>query len=86
MLSMMDQMLNISMKQFLGLISLSPRIENALLGSPEGLGRALELCSYYEHPDCNALQSDPKSLLLNSASRYFKALLTTGSSLRALGW
>ena len=48
MLSMMDRMLNIPMKQLLDLISIDSRIQDALLGSTKGLGRALELCRYHE--------------------------------------
>ena len=48
MLSMMDRMLNIPMKQLVGLVSIDSRIQEALLGSAKGLGRALELCRYHE--------------------------------------
>ncbi len=60
MLSMMDRMLNIPMKRLLELISVDSHIQEALLGSAKGLGRALELCRYHEqggdsqgliHPD-----------------------------------
>jgi EAL and modified HD-GYP domain-containing signal transduction protein len=85
MFSMMDRMLNVPMKQLLGLILLSPRTEEALLGSPAGLGRALELCKYYEHGGNVAVQLPNDTLVHNSASRYFEALLSTGRALRALG-
>jgi EAL and modified HD-GYP domain-containing signal transduction protein len=86
MLSMMDQMLSIPMKQLLRLVCLSSRIENVLLGSRKGLGSALELCEYYEHAGDSKVPPYSDSLLHDSASRYFKALLSTGSVLHALGW
>jgi EAL and modified HD-GYP domain-containing signal transduction protein len=86
MLSMMDQMLNVSMKQLLTLVSLTSRIEDALRGSSKGLGRALELCQYYEHAGNDTPTFDSDALLRNSASRYFDALLSTGRALHALGW
>ena len=48
MLSMMDRMLNIPMKQLVDLISIDSRIQEALLGSAKGMGRALALCEYEE--------------------------------------
>ena len=36
------------MKQLVDLISIDSRIQEALLGSAEGMGRALELCRYEE--------------------------------------
>jgi EAL and modified HD-GYP domain-containing signal transduction protein len=86
MLSMMDQMLSIPMKQLLHLVCLSSRVENVLLGSRKGLGSALELCEYYEHAGDSKVPPYSDSLLHDSASRYFKALLSTGSVLHALGW
>jgi EAL and modified HD-GYP domain-containing signal transduction protein len=86
MLSMMDQMLSIPMKQLLRLVCLNTRIENVLLGSRKGLGSALELCEYYEHAGDRAVLPYSEDLLHDSASRYFKALLSTGSVLHALGW
>src|SRR6204780_5074068 len=49
MLSMMDRMLNIPMKQLVELISVDSRIQDALLGSDKGMARALKLCKYHEH-------------------------------------
>jgi c-di-GMP-related signal transduction protein len=86
MLSMMDQMLSIPMKQLLRLVCLSSRIENVLLGNRKGLGSALELCEYYEHAGSSTVPPYSETLLHDSASRYFKALLSTGSVLHALGW
>ena len=45
MLSMMDRMLNIPMARLVNLVSLNSRIQEGLLGSPDGTGRALELCA-----------------------------------------
>jgi c-di-GMP-related signal transduction protein len=86
MLSMMDQMLSIPMQELLRLICLSARIENVLLGSRKGLGSALELCEYYEHADNSVAPPYSDRLLHDSASRYFNALLSTGSLLHSLGW
>ena len=81
MLSMMDRMLNIPMKQLLDLISVDSRIQDALLGSPKGLGRALELCRYHEqggdaqgliHPDAFVLGQHP--VLLRSPVKGRKCL------------
>jgi EAL and modified HD-GYP domain-containing signal transduction protein len=85
MLSMMDQMLSIPMKQLLHLVCLSSQIEDVLLGARTGLGSALELCEYYEHASNNTVPPYSDRLLHDSASRYFKALLSTGSALHALG-
>jgi EAL and modified HD-GYP domain-containing signal transduction protein len=86
MLSMMDQMLSIPMRQLLRLVSLSPRIENALLGADKGLGSALELCKYYEQASKSTVPSCSDRLIHESASHYFEALLSTGTLLHALGW
>jgi c-di-GMP-related signal transduction protein len=84
MLSMMDRMLNVPMKQLLDLISVDSRIQEALLGSAEGIGRALSLCRYHENGGaCKGLPCEDV-LLRNSASNYFEALLAAGSILRAL--
>ena len=48
MLSMMDRMLNIPMKQLVDLIAINSRLQDSLLGSLKALGRALELCRYHE--------------------------------------
>lgn len=86
MLSMMDQMLSIPMKQLLRIICLNSRVESALLGSSKGLGSALELCKYYEH--ANNITDPPCSdeILQDSALHYYEALLSTGSALQVLGW
>jgi EAL and modified HD-GYP domain-containing signal transduction protein len=78
MLSMMDRMLNIPMTQLLGLVSLSAPMEEALLGSPHGLGRALELCRYHERggDSVDALHRD--LLFRDTATQYFEALLSAG--------
>jgi EAL and modified HD-GYP domain-containing signal transduction protein len=84
MLSMMDRMLNIPMIQLVGLVFLSSRIQEALLGSPVGIGRALELCRYHEHEgDCEGLLNSD-ALVQDSSSNYFEALLSAGCSLHAL--
>jgi hypothetical protein len=84
MLSMMDRMLNIPMKQLVNLISVDSHIQEALLGSTKGMGRALELCRYHEHGgDAQGLlQPDPS--VADSAPYYFEALLAAGSTFRGL--
>ena len=84
MLSMMDRMLCISMKQLLGLIYLSSRIEAALLGSPEGIGKALELCKYHERGGEGKGPPHTDPLVRQSADNYLKALLSAGNTLQAL--
>lgn len=81
MLSMMDRMLNIPMKQLLDLISVDPRIQDALLGSPKGLGRALELCRYHEQGGDAQGLIHPDAFVQDSTPYYFEALLKAGSSL-----
>ncbi len=81
MLSMMDRMLNIPMKQLVGLVSIDCRIQEALLGSAEGLGRALELCRYHEHGGDTQGLIHPDAFIQDSTSYYFEALLRAGSSL-----
>lgn len=85
MLSMMDRMMNISMKTLLKLVFVNSRIEEALLGSPKGLGKALELCRYHERggESTGLLPSD--AIFRDSASSYFKALISSGSLLHTLG-
>jgi hypothetical protein len=81
---MMDQMLNISMKQLVELIPVSTRVQEALLGSKEGIGRVLELCRYQEQG------GDAQDLVLHdafipdSAAYYFEALLAAGGTLRGI--
>jgi len=84
MLSVMDRMLNIPMAQLVELIPVSARIQEALLGSTEGIGRVLELCRYQEQG------GDSQELILHnafvpdSAAYYFEALLAAGNTLHAL--
>jgi c-di-GMP-related signal transduction protein len=84
MLSMMDRLLNIPMKQLVNLISIDPRIREALLGSTTAMGKALELCRYHEHGgnSQDLLHSD--GFVLDSASYYFEALAAAGTSLHSL--
>jgi c-di-GMP-related signal transduction protein len=83
-LSMMDRMLNISMERLVGLLPISSRVQEALLGSKEGIGRVLELCRYQEQG------GDAQELVLhdafipNSAAYYFEALLAAGGTLRGI--
>jgi c-di-GMP-related signal transduction protein len=81
MLSMMDRMLNIPMKQLVGLISIDSRIQEALLGSAKGLGRALELCRYHEQGGDAQGLIHPDAFVQDSTSYYFEALLKAGSTL-----
>ncbi len=81
MLSMMDRMLKIPMKQLVDLISIDFRIQEALLGSVKGMGRALELCRYHEHGGGSQGLIYPDAFVPDSASYYFEALLAAGSSL-----
>jgi c-di-GMP-related signal transduction protein len=84
MLSMMDRMLNIPMKQLIDLISVDSRIQEALLGSMEGMGRALVLCEYEERGgDCQGLPH-PVELVADSSSYYFRALIAAGKALQGL--
>jgi c-di-GMP-related signal transduction protein len=84
MLSMMDRLLNIPMKQLVNLISIDPRIREALLGSTTAMGKALELCRYHEHGgnSQDLLHSD--EFVLDSASYYFEALAAAGTTLHSL--
>jgi c-di-GMP-related signal transduction protein len=84
MLSMMDRMLKIPMKQLVGLIPIDSRIQEALLGSTKGMGRALELCRYHEHGGESQGLLRPDPYVGSSASYYFEALLAAGSTLHAL--
>jgi EAL and modified HD-GYP domain-containing signal transduction protein len=81
MLSMMDRMLNIPMKQLVGLISIDSRIQEALLGSAKGLGRALELCRYHEQGGDAQGLIHPDAFVQDSTSYYFEALLKAESTL-----
>jgi EAL and modified HD-GYP domain-containing signal transduction protein len=84
MLSMMDRMLNIPMAKLLGLIYLSSRIEEALLGSQEGIGKALEICKYHERGGDGKGPPHSDPLVRDSAANYFQALLAAGNTLSAL--
>jgi EAL and modified HD-GYP domain-containing signal transduction protein len=79
MLSLMDRMLNIPMHRLLELIPVDARIQQALLGSPVGMGRALELCRYHEHGGDSQGLTHPDAFVPDSASYYFEALLAAGS-------
>jgi EAL and modified HD-GYP domain-containing signal transduction protein len=78
MLSMMDRMLNIPMRQLLSLVFLSTPMEEALLGSSDGLGRALELCRYHERGGDSAGTLHSDMLFRDGATQYFEALLSAG--------
>jgi c-di-GMP phosphodiesterase len=84
MLSMMDRMLNIPMKQLIDLISVDSRIQEALLGSVEGMGRALVLCEYEEHGGDSQGLPHPDELVADSSSYYFRALIAAGNALQGL--
>ena len=84
MLSMMDRMLNIPMKQLVDLISIDSRIQEALLGSAEGMGRALELCRYEERGGDSQGLPRPDESVGDSASYYFQALIAAGTTLQGL--
>jgi c-di-GMP-related signal transduction protein len=84
MLSMMDRMLNIPMKRLIDLISVDSRIQEALLGSTEGLGRALVLCEYEEHGGDSQGLPHPDELVADSSTYYFRALIAAGNALQGL--
>jgi c-di-GMP-related signal transduction protein len=84
MLSMMDRMLNIPMKQLVELISVDSRIQEALLGSAQGMGRALALCEYEEHGGDSQGLPHPDELVADSSTYYFKALIAAGNTLQGL--
>jgi EAL and modified HD-GYP domain-containing signal transduction protein len=84
MLSMMDRMLNIPMKQLIDLIAVDSRIQEALLGSVEGLGRALVLCEYEEHGGDSQGLPHPVALVADSSSYYFRALIAAGKALQGV--
>lgn len=84
MLSMMDRMLNIPMKQLVELLPVDERIQNALLGSVEGMGRALEVCRYEEHGGDGQGLPHPDRAIGDSASYYFQALISAGNALRGI--
>jgi EAL and modified HD-GYP domain-containing signal transduction protein len=84
MLSMMDRMLNIPMKQLVDLISIDSRIQEALLGSAKGMGRALALCRYEEHGGDSQGLPHPDELVADSSTYYLKALIAAGNTLQGL--
>jgi EAL and modified HD-GYP domain-containing signal transduction protein len=84
MLSMMDRMLNIPMKKLVDLISVDSRIQEALLGSEEGMGKALALCRYEEHGGDSQRLPHPDELVADSSTYYFRALIAAGNTLRGL--
>ena len=84
MLSMMDRMLNIPMKQVVELISIDSRIQEALLGSAKGMGRALAVCRYEEQGGESQGLPQPDELVADSASYYFRALIAAGNTLQGL--
>jgi hypothetical protein len=77
-------MLNIPMKQLVGLISIDPRIQEALLGSAEGMGRALTICRYEEHGGDSQRLPHPNELVADSSTYYFRALIAAGNTLHGL--
>jgi EAL and modified HD-GYP domain-containing signal transduction protein len=84
MLSMMDRMLNIPMKQLVNLIAVDARIQEALLGSVEGMGRALVLCEYEERGGDSQGLPHPVELVADSSSYYLRALIAAGNALQGL--
>jgi EAL and modified HD-GYP domain-containing signal transduction protein len=84
MLSMMDRMLNIPMKQLVDLISVDTRIQEALLGSLDGMGRALVLCEYEERGGDSQGLPHPVPLVADSSSYYFRALIAAGQAMQGL--
>jgi c-di-GMP-related signal transduction protein len=84
MLSMMDRMLNIPMKQLVELISIDSRLQEALLGSEKGMGRALALCRYEEQGGDSQGLPHPDELVADSSTYYFRALIAAGSTLQGL--
>jgi EAL and modified HD-GYP domain-containing signal transduction protein len=84
MLSMMDRMLSIPMKQLVGLISIDARIQEALLGSEQGMGRALVLCRYEEQGGGSQGLPHPDAAVPDSASYYLRALIAAGNTLQGL--
>jgi hypothetical protein len=77
-------MLNIPMKQLVDLISIDSRIQEALLGSAKGMGRALALCRYEEHGGDSQGLPHPDELVADSSTYYLKALIAAGNTLQGL--
>jgi c-di-GMP-related signal transduction protein len=84
MLSMMDRMLNIPMKQLVDLISVGSRIQDALLGSAQGMGRALALCRYEEQGGESQGLTHPDELVADSSTYYFRALIAAGNAMKGV--
>jgi c-di-GMP-related signal transduction protein len=84
MLSMMDRMLNIPMAQLLGLVCIDSKLEDALLGSSHGIGKALELCEYHERGGNSDGLIQTDALAHDSALNYFDAILSAGRTLHTL--
>jgi c-di-GMP-related signal transduction protein len=84
MLSMMDRMLQIPMKKLLELISVDSRIQEALLGSESGMGKALKLCQYEEHGGDSQGLPHPDPTVSDSSAYYLRALIAAGNTLHAL--
>jgi c-di-GMP phosphodiesterase len=84
MLSMMDRMLNIPMKHLVELIPVDSRIQEALLGSAKGMGRALALCEYEEHGGDSQGLPHPVEIVSDSSTYYFRALIAAGNTLQGL--
>jgi EAL and modified HD-GYP domain-containing signal transduction protein len=82
MLSRMDRMLNIPMNQLVALLYLGSATQEALLGSPEGIGMALELCRAHEQGGDIEGRPDANPLIGESTLRYFNAMLATGRTMR----
>lgn len=85
MLSMMDRMLSIPMTQLIAVLFLGSAVQEALLGSPQGIGRALELCREHEQGGDIDRRLDADPLIGESASWYFNALLSAGKTMRSFG-
>jgi len=84
MLSMLDRMLNIPMKKLMDLISVDSRIQEALLGSEEGMGRALALCRYEERGGDSRGLPPPDRMVPDSSGYYFRALIAAGRTMQRL--
>jgi hypothetical protein len=77
-------MLNIPMKKLVDLISVDARIQEALLGSEKGMGRALAVCRYEEQGGDSQGLPHPNEIVSDSSTYYFKALIAAGNTLQGL--
>jgi c-di-GMP-related signal transduction protein len=84
MLSMMDRMLQIPMQKLLELISVESRIQEALLGSEDGMGKALMLCRYEERGGDSQGLPHPDKTISDSSAFYLRALIAAGKTLTVL--